>query len=104
MIEPALREKKRYVVFEVSKEKTAREVRSKLYKEALAFLGEKGLGEMGLMFLPEYWDGRIGVIRVNHKKVNELKMVLGLIKGMETKTIKTTGSLKKTKKIIKENK
>ena len=95
MIEPALREKKRYVVIETLEKKTYQEVKKNIYKEILAFLGEKGTGEMGLIFLPEHWNGRKGIIRVNNQKVNELKVVLGLIKEMKTKTIKTTGSLKK---------
>lgn len=102
MLEPALREKKRYVVFETLKKRPYNEVKGKLYKELLAFLGEKGTGEMGLIFLPEHWKGQRGVIRVSHKKVNELKMIIGLIKEMKAKTIKTTGSLKKAKKLMEE--
>jgi len=102
MIEPALREKKRYIIFETLKERPYNEVKSKVYKGALAFLGEKGTGEMGLIFLPEHWTGRRGVIRVSHKKTNELKIILGLNNEMKAKTIKTTGSLKKAKTIMKE--
>jgi|GEM_PF-1363359 len=102
MIEPVLREKKRYIVFETMKEQSYEVVKSKVYKESLAFLGEKGTGEMGLIFLPEHWNGHRGVIRVNHNKTNELKVVLGLIKGMKTKTIKTTGSLKKTRELMEK--
>ncbi|MBD3312525.1 hypothetical protein GF352_03675 [archaeon] len=102
MLEPALREKKRYIIIETRKKRTYKEVKSKLYKESLAFLGEKGTGEMGLIFLPEHWNGKRGVVRVSHKKTSELKMIIGLIKGLKTKTIKTTGSLKKAKKIMEE--
>ncbi|MFA5405891.1 MAG: Rpp14/Pop5 family protein [Candidatus Nanoarchaeia archaeon] len=100
MLDPALREKKRYVVFETLEDKAYETVKDNIYKESLAFLGEKGTGEMGLIFLPEHWSNKRGIVRVNYLMVNELKIVLGLIKGMKTKTIKTTGSLKKAKKIM----
>ncbi len=104
MIEPSLREKKRYIVIETLKEHAYDEIKSNIYKECLAFLGEKGTGELGLLFLKEHWNKRFGIIRVNHKKVNEFKMVIGLTKEIKAKTIKTTGSLKKAKKIIGMNK
>ncbi len=103
MLEPALREKKRYVVFGTLKEWSYNEVKDKIYKECLAFLGEKGTGEMGLVFLPEHWNKKKGVIRVNYLMANELKVVLGLVKDLKTKTIKTTGSLQKAKKIMMED-
>ena len=102
MIEPSLREKKRYIVFETMKEQTYDKIKSKLYKESLAFLGEKGTGELGLIFLPEHWSGQRGVVRVNHQKVNEFKVILGLIKNLKAKTIKTTGSLKKAKSYMRK--
>lgn len=100
MIEPGLRERKRYIVFETRKKKTFSEVKSKIYKAAIAFLGEKGLGETGLIFLKEHWIGQKGIIRASHKKVDELKFILGLTSELKAKTIKTTGSLKKAKKRI----
>ena len=45
MIEPALREKKRYIVIETLEEQSYKEVKDNIYKESLAFLGEKGTGE-----------------------------------------------------------
>ena len=98
MIEPALREKKRYVIIETIERVSYNELKSNLYKESLAFLGEKGTGELGLIFLPEHWNGLKGVLRVSHKKTNELKTILGLM-SIKTKTIKTTGSLKKAKEL-----
>ncbi len=102
MIEPVLREKKRYVIFEVEKKMDYDTIKEKIFKEALTFLGQKGTGEAGLILLPELWNGRRGVIRVKHNMVNELKVVLGLIKGCKIKPLKTTGTLKKAKKIMEE--
>ncbi|HLE06683.1 MAG TPA: Rpp14/Pop5 family protein [Candidatus Nanoarchaeia archaeon] len=101
MIQSSLREKKRYIIIETIKPATYEEVKDNLYKECLAFLGEKGLGELGLIFLPEHWFKQKGIVRVSHKKTNEFKMVIGLLKAIPTKTVKTTGSLQKAKELIK---
>jgi len=101
MIEPSLREKKRYYVIETLNKSRYPEVKDNLYKTALEFLGEKGTGELGLIFLNEHWNGKKGIIRVSIKKGNEFKTVLGLM-SLKTKTIKTTGSLIKSKKYMKE--
>lgn len=100
MIEPVLREKKRYVIFEVDKKVDYETIKEKIFKEALAFLGQKGTGEIGLLFPPELWNGKKGIIRVKHNMVNELKVILGLIKEYKIKPLKTTGTLKKAKKIM----
>ena len=102
MIEPVLREKKRYVVFEIEGRTDYETIKEKIFKEALTFLGQKGTGEAGIIFLPELWNGRRGVIRVKHKMVNELKITLGLIKDYNIKPVKTTGTLKKAKKIMEK--
>ena len=99
MIEPALRERKRYIVIETIKEVDYKTLKDNIYKECLVFYGEKGTGEIGLIFLKEHWNGRRGIVRVNNKKTNEFKFILGLL-AFKTKTIKTSGSLKKAKSIM----
>ncbi len=100
MIEPALREKKRYVIIKTNKKVDFNQLKENIYKELIAFLGVKGTGEMNLLILPELWREDKGVIKVKHDKVNELKFVLGLITNFKTKTIKTTGSLTKAKRLL----
>ncbi len=97
-MEPCLRQKKRYIIVEIKGNKN---IRTEIIKEGLKFFGEKGFGEIGFMI--PYREERFIVARVSHKKVNEFKLLLGLIKT-KCKTIKTTSTLKKAKKIIKEYK
>ncbi len=99
MIEPSLREKKRYIIIETMNKIDFETIKDNIYKECFAFLGDKGTGELGLIFLKEFWNDKRGIIRVNHKKTNEFKMILGFL-GVKTKTIKTSGSLKKAKKFM----
>ena len=100
MIEPVLREKKRYLVFEVDKHLSFEAVNDSIIKSCLAFLGEKGLGEAGLILLKELWTGNKGVIRIANNRVNEVKTCLGLVKDFNTKTLKTTGTIKKAKQLV----
>ena len=78
---PSLREKKRYLVFEViSKEKISD---SGLVSEAiqdcsLGFLGQLGAAKAGIMVLGNKWNPSLqrGIIKVNHKNVDALKASL----------------------------
>ncbi len=102
MIEPVLREKKRYIIFKIEGRVDYETMKEKIFKETFTFLGQKGAGEAGIIFLPELWNGRRGIIRVKHKMVNELKVVLGLIKDYNVKPINTTGTLKKAKRLMEK--
>ncbi len=78
---PSLREKKRYLAFEViSKEKITnfREVSNSITQHALTFLGQFGLAKAGIIPLENKWnpDMQKGIIKVGHKHVDELRIAL----------------------------
>ena len=101
---PSLKEKKRYIVFEIiSKEKLEfRDVKNEIKQQILSFVGELGYGKAGIQILDDLWKNQRGVIRVNNKWVNNIKSTLALIKKIKNekiivKTIGISGTLKKTK-------
>lgn len=67
------------------------------------FIGELGLGRAGVNILKN--NGNKGIIRVNHKHVDEVKMALALINNYNDKEIKVectkvSGVLKKLKEDV----
>ena len=78
---PSLREKKRYLVFEViSKEKIndAESVSNAIWNCSLQFLGQLGTAKAGLMVLNNKWDSELqrGIIKVSHRHVDAVKAAL----------------------------
>lgn len=106
MLKPSLRERKRYIVFKVLSRLAVSEKRVEDYikKQCLCFLGEKIVSEAGLLFIPDLFKKNVGVLRVSHKHVDEVKTCLALIKENEMifQTIRVCGTLKKARKIINE--
>lgn len=78
---PSLREKKRYLAFEViSKEKISdiNLVSNAIWDCSLQFLGQFGTAKAGIMVLNNKWDAKSqrGIIKVSHKHVDALKSAL----------------------------
>ncbi|MBS3100919.1 hypothetical protein J4204_02200 [Candidatus Woesearchaeota archaeon] len=78
---PSLREKKRYVAFEViSREKItdADAVSGAIMDSSLRLLGQLGVAKAGLMVLGNKWDSKLqrGIIKVSHRHVDALKASL----------------------------
>ncbi len=101
-LKSSLREKKRYIYFELSKKSDCDNFEKAFSKEFKALAGEKGFAEANPLLIQNLWKGTSGVLRVNHKNVPETKVALTLIrkiKGKEIliKTGKIYGSLKKLK-------
>ena len=104
---PSLREKKRYVVFEIvgnkiDKKKAEKEINSNLLK----FLGELNVSRANIRIIGDSWKNNKGVIRVKVKYLDELKMSLGLIKRLDNKNvivnvIGVSGILKKARSYMK---
>jgi ribonuclease P/MRP protein subunit POP5 len=91
---PSLREKKRYVVFEIISKNNINNFPEKEIKNAfLQLFGEVNLGKSGLIFLKNKWKDNKGVIRVNNKHVDELKASLCMVKKINNKqaTVKSVG-------------
>ena len=106
---PSLREKKRYVAFEVLSAKElshlsidAKQIQHTIWDTALSFLGERHVSKAGLFMLPNLYQpkGQRGIIRVNHTGVDDLKAVLALVQQIQNqpvsiKTVGVSGILKK---------
>ena len=78
---PSLREKKRYLAFEViSKQKITDSnlVSDAIWNCSLKFLGQLGVAKAGIMVLNNKWspNAQRGIIRVGHKYVDALKAAL----------------------------
>jgi ribonuclease P/MRP protein subunit POP5 len=81
---PSLREKKRYLVFEViSKEKVGdiRAVSEAINSHSLQFMGHLEAAKAGILVLGNKWDSssQRGIIRVGHRHVDQLKASLAFI-------------------------
>ncbi len=94
---PTLKERKRYLVFEIaSKEKINdyKAVSSQILAKTQEFLGILGMAKAGIQLIPKYNSGlQRGIIRVNHKHVDELRAALAFIDQIngKTATIKSIG-------------
>ena len=107
-ISPSLKEKKRYIVFEViskSKIKAFSSVSRAIKASSLSFAGELGVANMGLQVLPEKYheEEQMGIIRVSTDTVEELKASLALIQEIDgepaiVRSVGVSGMLNKAEK------
>lgn len=83
---PSLKEKKRYLAFElVSEDRIAFEkVKQAIKMEMHNLIGDIGMAKAGLMFLDD-WKNNKGILRINNKSVNEAKAALTMIKEIDDK-------------------
>jgi RNase P/RNase MRP subunit POP5 len=104
---PALKQRKRYIVFEVIAEKkfSFLEVETEVKRAMKEFFGILGLSQASPMLLKEKFDKdkQNFLIKVNHKHVDELKAALTLSKSIKNvpiiiKSIITSGTIKKAGK------
>ena len=79
-----LKQKKRYVVFEVISEtaiKSYEELRGSILSGCISALGELGMAEAGIRLIDNDYDPvrQRGMIRVGHKHVERLGLALAMI-------------------------
>ncbi len=86
---PSLREKKRYIAFEVKTEGkiTFSETKNAIEDKMKEFVGTLGMASAGPIFLKDWKDNR-GIVRVNTKYVDHTKASLALIKEVNGKKVK----------------
>ena len=89
---PSLREKKRYLVFEViSKEKIndIDAVSNAISQASLQFLGQFGAAKAGIVVLNNKWDqdNQRGIMKVSHKHVDDVKASLVFAKKIGNKDV-----------------
>jgi RNase P/RNase MRP subunit POP5 len=101
---PALKQKKRYVVFEIIADKkfSFLDVKEEVQRAMKDFLGELGLAKAAPLLLKEKFDQQKQqfLIKINHKYVDEIVSALTLSKSIKNtpiiiKSIITSGTLKK---------
>ncbi len=86
---PSLREKKRYLAYEViSRHKfDAVHVSKAILDASKDFLGNLGMAKAGILMLNDQWsqDVQKGIIRVNNKHVDNLKASFVFVKNINGK-------------------
>jgi len=102
---PSLREKKRYLAFEILSKGRVKEfssVSKAIWQGMLSFNGTKGASQAGIMLLPEKYNAltQRGIISVRNTHVDDLKAGLATIQEIESapaivRSIGVSGSLKK---------
>ena len=97
---PSLRERKRYLVFEVISKKRLNSMPDKDIEKSMRNLhGEIGLGKAGLIFLKNKWNKikQRGIIKVNYKYVDQLRAALCSFHNREVimRSVGVSGILKK---------
>lgn len=112
-LKPSLREKKRYVVYEIycvsKKNIFSYEIAKKAIEDGLTvYLGIKGMSDVGIVFFSNYFSNNRGFIRVSTKSVNDVKAGFMFVKEISDieviiKPLFVTGLINKAKAII-ENK
>ena len=95
---PSLREKKRYLAFEVESEKKldSKEAQTLIENSLKRFVGELGMAKAGIIFMKD-WKNNRGIIKVNTKSVDELKASIALIKDITIKSLTLSGSIEKVR-------
>ncbi len=100
---PSLKEKKRYLSFEIISENSipANEVEKEVYDSTLNFLGTFEAGKASLMFLNDKYSSNNGIIKTNNKYVDKVRTALALIKTIDNKDVivrtrVVSGTLKKS--------
>jgi len=105
---PSLREKKRYLAFEVISKSNIFDYNSiagAIHNSLLQLIGELGAGKAGIKFLEDKFnqESQKGLVKVSHKYVDHLRASLALIKDINeeeviVRSIGVSGILKKAEK------
>jgi RNase P/RNase MRP subunit POP5 len=102
-LKPTLKEKKRYVVFELVGKPMAFSDAKKAIEEGLHdYLGIKGMSEAGIIWFSKYYKDNIGFIKISNRSLSDVKDGLLFVKkyGLIVKVILVTGLIDKAKKKV----
>ncbi len=91
-LSPSLREKKRYLAFEIiskAKINSYNPVKDAIKAALGETLGVIGMAKAGAILLDDAWNStkQRGLIRINHKYVNDIKFALMKIKKIKNQDI-----------------
>lgn len=89
---PSLRERKRYLAFEIISERKIKDfsaISTAVWDSLLSFTGELGAAEAGIWLLNDKYDAasQRGLIRVGHKHTDHLKAGLAMIDGIDKEPV-----------------
>jgi|SRR3989338_10765075 len=85
---PTLKEKKRYLAYEVISKPLKFNVVSKaVWDNILGYIGTKGTAKAGIWLLNDKYKNNKGIIRVTNKYVDDLKASLALIKKINNEDV-----------------
>ncbi len=100
----AKRERNRYLVYSVASESPIKgeDIGKAIWASALSFLGELGVARSSLRVVDFDENKQSGIIKVNHKSVEEGRLVLALVKEVNKRPVAlavtgASGILKKAK-------
>lgn len=79
---PTLRDKKRYIAFEINSEKviTRQELVREISNSVISLFGDKGASEINPSLMS--FEGRSGILRCNREKTNETRAALACINNI----------------------
>ncbi len=107
---PSLRERNRYMAFEIISDSDIErgDVVKAVWNSVLQFLGELGASRTSLWVME--WDDKKkkGILKVNHKSVDEVRSALALVKEINRERVilhilGVSGTVKRTReKYLKE--
>jgi len=86
---PSLKEKKRYIAFNILSEKILNkdDVERSIYNNCKSFIGEMNYAKAGVNIIPEFLMANKGIIRVNNKFVDHVKSSLMMIKEINNEKV-----------------
>ncbi|MBW3020831.1 hypothetical protein KY334_06030 [Candidatus Woesearchaeota archaeon] len=90
-----MREKKRYIVFEVTGNKDQKVISDSINTSLNKFLGILGMSKVNPVIMEDKFKDNKGIIRFNHKFKDEVIVALGLVKDFKIKILGVSGILKK---------
>ena len=102
---PTLRERKRYVVFDILSERQitqAHNVQEAIEQALLTYAGTRGVASAGMLFIKDAYAHNKGIVRVNHNEVDTLKSALMFVTHIDDEevamqSVKTSGTLQKAR-------
>ncbi len=104
---PTLKEKKRYIAFEIISDKEIKDfkaISNEIIGKSQQLIGELGMAKAGIQLIKDCFNPKLqrGIIKINHKSVDEVKTALSFIKNINSQkavvnTIGVSGILKKAK-------
>jgi ribonuclease P/MRP protein subunit POP5 len=107
---PTLRDKNRYIAFEIIGERPFKkeEVKRKIWEASLEFLGVLGSARAKPWFISFDEKSQRGIVRVERTHVEELRLALTLIRDINGskalfRTLGVSGTIKRLKRKFLEN-